>query len=57
MTRPAILKESDARRLAKVANETGASFVVKIGAVEITVIPPKPEAAQIQVDERRRPRL
>lgn len=57
MTSPALIRESDARRLAKVAKAEGVSFTVKIGAIEITINPAVNPQQEIRVDEKRRPRL
>jgi hypothetical protein len=57
MTSPALIRESEARRLAKVAKQIGVAITVKVGHFEITIAPAIQAPGEIRVDEKRRPRL
>jgi len=57
MTYPALIRESDATRLARVAKREGVRVVVKVGTAEITIIPETPVAVTTRLDAKPRPRL
>lgn len=57
MTSPALIRESDATRLARVAKREGVRVVVKVGTAEITIIPETPVTDTTRLDAKRRPPL